>query len=95
MGLLEYLSFDYNTLVHQLLLNGDRGAALVLGSSTLTDAVSERQLASRLLDRMFEPGMTIGWAVQEAKADLASTQPDLLDVILGWTLLGDPAMKMR
>ena len=85
----------YNTLAHQLLLNGDRGAALVLGSSTLTDAVSERQLASRLLDRMFEPGMTIGWAVQEAKADLASTQPDLPDVILGWTLLGDPAMKMR
>ncbi len=85
----------YNTLAHQLLLDGDRGAALVLGSSTLTDAASERQLASRLLDRMFEPGITIGRAVQEAKADLASTQPDLLDVILGWTLLGDPAMKMR
>ena len=85
----------YNTLAHELLLSGRRGAALVLGSATLADATSERQLASRLLDRMFQPGMTIGQAVQDAKADLASTQPGLLDVILGWTLLGDPAMTMK
>ena len=54
----------YNTLAHELLLSGRRGAALVLGSATLADATSERQLASRLLDRMFQPGMTIGQAVQ-------------------------------
>ena len=85
----------YNTMAHELLLSGRRGAALVLGASTLTDASSESQLARRLLDRLFQPGMTIGQAVQDAKADLASTQPQLLDVILGWTLLGDPAMKIQ
>jgi hypothetical protein len=83
---------QYNTLGHTFLLSGDRGAAAVLGSSTLTLASSEHALGRRLIPKLAEPGMTLGQAIQTAKAELAATQPHRVDVLLGWTLLGDPAL---
>jgi hypothetical protein len=82
----------YNTLAHTFLLSGDRGAAAVLGASTLTLASSEHALGRRLIPYLAQPGMTLGEATQRAKEDLAATQPHRLDVLLGWTLLGDPAL---
>jgi hypothetical protein len=46
------------------------------------------------MPRMVEPGVTIGQALQNAKAELAQTHPELLDVLLGWTLMGDPALTV-
>ncbi|MCB0251752.1 MAG: hypothetical protein KDI07_24500, partial [Anaerolineae bacterium] len=83
---------DYNTLGHTLLLSGDRGAAAVLGAATLTRASSDRALGQLVTPRLAQPGVSIGVAVQDAKATLATTQPDMTDVLLGWTLLGDPAL---
>ena len=34
--------------------------------------------------------MATGLAIKQAKQSLAATHPDYLDVILGWTMLGDP-----
>ncbi|MCI0417310.1 C25 family cysteine peptidase [bacterium] len=90
-----FVSPQYNTLGHKLLLSGDRGAASVLGAATLTEGQSERMLGQRFFSRLFQPGQTIGSALQGAKADLGSTHPDLLDVLLGWTLLGDPTMVVE
>jgi hypothetical protein len=66
----------------------------VLGASTLTRATSEQRLGSRLFARLAAPGMTLGDALLEAKRDLASTESDRLDVLLGWSLLGDPTMRI-
>jgi hypothetical protein len=66
------------------------GAAAVLGASTLTDSESEHELGTRVTPRLVEPGVPMGQAIQEAKEDLARTSPELRDVLLGWTLLGDP-----
>jgi hypothetical protein len=41
---------------------------------------------------MTTAGTTIGQAVQAAKSALAQTHPGLLDVQLGWSLMGDPAL---
>ena len=87
-----YVSPSYNTLGHTFLLSGDRGAAAVLGASTLTESVSEEKLGRLVTPRMVTPGMTIGQAVVDAKQNLALTDPGLIDVQLGWSLLGDPAM---
>jgi hypothetical protein len=38
--------------------------------------------------------MTVGDALQTSKAELAQTHPEFLDVILGWSLMGDPALKI-
>ncbi len=84
----------YNTLGHKLLLSGDRGAAAVLGAATLTQAPSEQKLGRRLFARLGRPGATLGGALLAAQRDLAATDPELVDVILGWTLLGDPSLRM-
>jgi uncharacterized repeat protein (TIGR01451 family) len=87
-----YVEPTNNTIGHALLLSGDQGAAAVLGASTLTLSDSDQALGELFLPRLVEPGMTIGEALQEAKRDLVSSEPWRLDVILGWTLLGDPAL---
>jgi hypothetical protein len=90
-----YVSPTEDTLGHELMLNGDRGAVTVLGASTLTQAASERALALQVYARLFEPGVSIGRAVLEAKRAYAERYPGQLDVILGWTQLGDPALVIR
>ena len=87
-----HVSPAYNTVAHQFLLAGDRGAAAVLGASTLTLSSSDKALGGLLTPYMVQSGLRLGQAIQLAKADLAQTQPELIDVLLGWTLLGDPAL---
>ena len=89
-----YVSPNSVTLAQELVLS-DTGAAAVMGATTLTQALSDEELGKRLISRIAEPGRTIGEALQEAKADLAAERPDLSDVILGWTLLGDPALVVE
>jgi len=84
---------DY--LVQAFLFSGDRGAAAVLGGTTLTDSRSERRLGELLTPRLVTPGMSIGQALQDAKSELAATHPELLDVLLGWTLMGDPELVLE
>jgi uncharacterized repeat protein (TIGR01451 family) len=87
-----YVEPTYDTMGHALLLSGDQGAAAVLGASTLTQSASDRALGESFIPRLVAPGATIGGALQEAKEELAHQDPERLDVILGWTLLGDPAL---
>ncbi|MBK7781193.1 MAG: DUF11 domain-containing protein [Ardenticatenia bacterium] len=90
-----FVSPSTNTLGPAFLLSGDRGAAAVLGASTLTEARSEELLGGLVLPRLTTPGATIGEAVLAAKRELARTNPDLADVLLGWTVLGDPALQVE
>jgi hypothetical protein len=83
---------SYNTLAHRFLLSGNQGAAAVLGASTLTKSTSEAALGDLVMPRIVTPGMTMGDAILQAKHQLAATRPDLPDVLLGWTLLGDPTL---
>jgi hypothetical protein len=83
-----------NTLAHEFLLNGEQGAAAVLGASTLTEAQHERELAKKLYEQLFQPGITLGEAVLQAKKNYVASAPADADVILGWTLLGDPALVL-
>ena len=85
-----YVSAKYETLGNSLMLSGDRGGAAVLGATTLTYASSERAFGRLLFPRLVEPGTTIGQAMQDAKEELVAKGRNLPDVILGWTLLGDP-----
>ncbi|MCH9647663.1 MAG: hypothetical protein K0U98_05445 [Deltaproteobacteria bacterium] len=82
----------YDTLGHNLLLTGEHGAAAVLGAATLTSLESERLLAPLVLETMMEKGVPIGAAMQKAKSELLLSHPQRLDVLLGWTLLGDPTL---
>ena len=90
-----FVTPKYNTLGDKFLLSGEQGAAAVLGAATLSFTESERELATRVFSRLFQSGMTLGEAVQQAKAELARVNPNLLDVLIGWTLLGDPLIRLQ
>ncbi len=85
----------FNTLGHTFLLSEDRGAAAVLGSATLLSTASAEKLSKLLVPRLARRGERLGDAVLEAKRELARTHPDRLDVLLGWTLLGDPTLVLE
>ncbi len=88
-----FVSPTENTLAHAFMLNRQGGAAAVLGASTLTQANSERALASEFLSRFTAQDLTLGEAVLLGKQALATQHPEMRDVILGWNILGDPALK--
>ena len=83
-----------NTMAHKLLLGAtpERGAAAVLGSATLTEVLSEVAFGPELLGRMVQPGQRLGDAIQEAKEAVVTDGGGPEDVVLGWTLLGDPTL---
>jgi hypothetical protein len=90
-----YVDPNYNTLGHAFLLSGTNGAAVVTGSTTITEISSEVKLGQLFMPRLVEPGTTIGEAMQAAKVELAQSRPDLTDVLLGWTILGDPTTMVQ
>ena len=64
----------------------------MLGASTLVDSGSEQALGNLYMPRLTTPGATLGQSLQDAKRELAKTHPEMLDVLLGWSLMGDPAL---
>jgi hypothetical protein len=82
----------YQTLGDNLLLNGSSGAAAVTGATTITEATSEQRLGELMMPKLMAPGARIGDAMQQAKVELSKTHPKLVDVLLGWTILGDPTL---
>ena len=81
-----------NTMGHAFLLNQGKGAAVVVGSSTWTAAGSADAIGQRLFALVSDGTLSVGEALTEAKRDLARTHPHMRDAILGWTILGDPAI---
>lgn len=82
----------YDTLGHRLMLSPQRGAAAVVGSATFTSATSSRLLGEALGPLLADPEASLGTALTEAKQSLPA---DLArDVIIAWTLLGDPALRV-
>ncbi len=98
-----YIDPAYNTLSHKLLFNTEdktavdnRGAAAVLGATGVTNADHEQVLGEVLVSKMFESdGVSIGDALTAAKQDIAANHYGYDDVILGWTLLGDPMLIVQ
>lgn len=91
-----YVDPRYATMAHKYLLSSDvSGAAAVMGATTVTSAGHERKLGDLLMPRLVAPGKTVGEAMVEAKQELGATAPGMLDVLLGWTLLGDPSIVIQ
>lgn len=90
-----YASPRTESVGSRLLLAENRGAAAVLGSTTLTDDANSNRFGALLATLLATPGRTLGEAVVEAKrAFVAGSLPDrdVRDVLLAWTILGDPAL---
>ena len=92
-----YVGGEYESLGDNFLLRGSNGAAAVTGATTITDAASERALGKLLMPKLVLPGVSIGKAMQSAKAELARENGNskMVDVLLGWTILGDPTLVVQ
>lgn len=80
----------YETLGNRFLLPGYQGAAIVMGAATLTDVQADRRLGIELGKQLAIPGKRVGDALLDAKRAMPGTPAQYADVILGYTLLGDP-----
>jgi len=89
-----YVAPRANTLAHQWLVDGDHGTALVMGSSTLAEAGSEQAFANRIMEGL-AAGCSYGDAVRDAKLKMirAYGLDSVRDLINGFVILGDPAMR--
>ena len=77
------------------MLSGPQGAAVVIGSSTLTNAVAEGEFAKIIQSELIQQGSTFGSAMQKAKAKFKSSYGDSnKDILWGISLLGDPALNL-
>jgi len=83
---------EADTMAHALMLDGDRGAAAVVGATTITTVDADAVFAPLLQDELVQPGVTVGEAILRAKKKLAQSHPEMNEVILGTTLLGDPGL---
>ena len=89
-----YVVPQYNTMAHAFMQVDNKGAVAVMGASTLTESFHESELAKLLIPELTQENNTIGQAILNAKQQLALNHPEYLDVILGWTLLGDPLIQI-
>ena len=89
-----YLQSNYETLSDLMLNKGLTGAAAMFGSTTLSSDFNEQRFGAYFFPLLTEPGMTIGDAMTLAKAMLAAEDINASDVLIGWTLLGDPYLMV-
>ena len=89
-----YVSPNEDSMGHRFLMEGEQGAVSVMGATTLTNADSERQLAQLVFARLGN-GERLGNAVTNAKQEYAQDNPNDLDVLLGWTVLGFPELLVN
>jgi hypothetical protein len=88
-----YVSPYADTMSHSFMLNPNGAAAAVLGASTLTSAANDVELAGYLADSLASGNLTVGEALLDAKRSVdRNAGGTTADVLLGWTLLGDPAL---
>lgn len=89
-----FTSFGASTIAHAW-LTGPAGAAAVLGPSALARVSSEQLLGNLFLPLVTVDGLPLGTALTLAKQELAKHHENVEDVVLGYTLLGDPALELR
>lgn len=90
-----FVAPQFNTMSHGWLNVGQRGAAAMLASASLSEHESDRRMAEILLPLLQAPGARVGDAMREAKSMLMSTAPEYADIVRGLTLFGDPSMPIN
>lgn len=85
---------DAESMSQQLLLEGETGAAAVLGTSAVAKVGSEKLLAD-LFYAELETGVTLGSALTQAKKAYAANNGVDLDVLLGVTIMGFPGLSVQ
>jgi hypothetical protein len=85
-----------DSLGHEFMLSGKKGAAFVLGASTLTNATQEDYFANIFNGYILLNGESIGSAMIKAKQEFAANRNlSHKDILWGITILGDPLIQIK
>jgi hypothetical protein len=85
---------DQGPAVNQaLVLVPGGGAVASVGPTGETDPALQAQLAARLYAKLLS-GLALGEALRQAKAEALQANPQMRPVVEGWSLLGDPALRL-
>jgi len=90
----DYSHPSKQSIGETFLVATEAGAAASIGMTTLTGIRNEARFAELLYVELSVPGMSLGRAMNRARRQLANEFPvvDVRDVLIGSTLLGDPAL---
>ncbi len=85
-----YSETSTNTLAHQLLLAGDKGAVAIHAAATLSSYQDNERMGTAALESQLIGGQTLGQAIEQARQSV-----NVRDVQINWTLLGDPTLRLE
>ena len=92
----SYHSATFNTLDEQLVRQSDGGAIAVWGATGLGVGTGHDALAAAALDSIYaQKNPSLGIALLAGKVQLASDEPNALDLLDTFNLLGDPALQVN
>jgi hypothetical protein len=85
---------DTRTISEELLLVPNGGTIASVGPGGISDPALQANLSRRVYD-YYLAGKTLGEAVRLGKSDALAADPKLAPVVQGFSLLGDPSIKLR
>jgi hypothetical protein len=89
-----YTWSDGPSVNEALLLNPGGGALATFGPAGITDLSEQAALYSRLYDELRDPAISLGEAIRRAKSRAILEDPRSRAAVEGWSLLGDPAIRL-
>ena len=79
-----------NTLAHQWLFAGDKGAVAIHGASVLGEYRNNAVFSERYINQM-PSSKTVGEAIFKAKNEMANSN----QLLHNWAYLGDPTLPLH
>lgn len=91
----QYFQYHLGPCINEtLLLVPDGGAVATVGPVGVTTTDTQKKLYSQMYLNLSK-GMTLGQAIQQAKATSLTSSELARPAVDGWTLLGDPSLRLN
>jgi hypothetical protein len=88
-----YLNDTGPAVNEALLLAPNGGAVASVGPTGETDPALQKQFAGLLYEKLLS-GLTLGEALRQTKGEALGANPQMWPVVEGWSLLGDPSLRL-
>ncbi len=89
-----FVALTIDTMAHALLLTENKGAASLIGSSTLTNLEAHEALGRQFFEIVAQGPIALGDALLRAQRAVANNYTGLRDDVLAMNLFGDPAVPL-
>jgi peptidase C25-like protein len=92
----QWYQYLFGDTINEALLLLPRGGALAsFGPAGITEPARQEVLRRKLYGLLLGKGLSLGEAIQRAKAEALAEDTRARTVVEGWNLLGDPALRFE